>query len=78
MAVTKLVVPLICLISVATVAQEHKGKPEAKVTQLMSKDLPDLPGKEGLMLIVDYPPGSSDPIHRYNAPRFATYSRARL
>ena len=43
---------------------------QAKVTELMSKDLPEIPGKEGLMLTVEYPPGSSDPIHRHNAHAF--------
>jgi quercetin dioxygenase-like cupin family protein len=43
---------------------------EAKVTQLMSKDLANLPGKEGLMVMVEYPPGNSDPIHRHNAHGF--------
>ena len=43
---------------------------EAKVAELMSKDLADLPGKEGLMITVEYPPGSSDPIHRHNAHAF--------
>jgi uncharacterized protein YbjT (DUF2867 family)/quercetin dioxygenase-like cupin family protein len=43
---------------------------EAKVTQLFSKDLTDLPGKEGLMLLIEYPPGSKDPIHRHNAHGF--------
>lgn len=43
---------------------------EAKVTGLMSKGLTDLPGKEGLMLMIEYPPGSSDPIHRHNAHGF--------
>ena len=43
---------------------------EVKVTELMSKDLTDLPGKEGLMLMIEYPPGSSDPIHRHNAHGF--------
>jgi uncharacterized protein YbjT (DUF2867 family)/quercetin dioxygenase-like cupin family protein len=43
---------------------------EAKVTQLFSKDLTDIPGKEGLMLLIEYPPGSSDPIHRHNAHGF--------
>ena len=70
MAITRLVLPLICLVSVATVAPEPRKAPEAKVTQVMTKDLPNLPGKEGLMLIVDYPPGSSDPIHRHNANAF--------
>ena len=43
---------------------------EAKVTQLMSKDLTDLPNKEGLMISVEYLPGGSDPIHRHNAHAF--------
>ena len=55
---------LLCLTSVTVMAQE------AKVTPLMSKDLPDFPGKEGLMITVEYPPGSSDPIHRHNADAF--------
>ena len=42
----------------------------AKVTPLLSKDLTNLPGKEGLMATVEYPPGSSDPIHRHNAHGF--------
>ena len=43
---------------------------EDKVTTLMSKDLPDFPGKEGRMITVVYPPGASDPVHRHNADAF--------
>jgi quercetin dioxygenase-like cupin family protein len=43
---------------------------EPKVTSLMSKDLTDIPGKEGQMITVEYPPGGSDPIHRHNAHAF--------
>ena len=43
---------------------------QAKVTQLLPKDLTEFPGKEGLMITVEYPPGSSDPIHRHNAYGF--------
>jgi len=43
---------------------------EAKVTPLMSKDFANIPGKEGLMITVEYPPGSNDPIHRHNAHGF--------
>ena len=64
MTFTKAVLALTCLMSGTLVAQE------AKVTQLMSKDLTNLPGKEGLMITVEYPPGSSDPIHRHNAHAF--------
>jgi quercetin dioxygenase-like cupin family protein len=64
MTIAKLVLMLVCLMSVT---MEPK---EAKVTPLFSKDLTDLPGKEGLMITVEYPPGSSDPIHRHNAHAF--------
>jgi quercetin dioxygenase-like cupin family protein len=40
---------------------------DAKVTSLMSKPLSDNPGKELLMITVEYPPGASDPVHRHNA-----------
>ena len=43
---------------------------DAKVTPLMSKDLAECPGREGLMITVVYPPGASDPIHRHNAYAF--------
>ena len=52
---------LLCLMTGMAAAQEPK------VTALMSKDLPENPGKEALMIMVEYPPGSSDPIHRHNA-----------
>ena len=64
MTFTKLILALACLMSSTLVAQE------AKVTELMSKGLTNLPGKEGLMITVEYPPGSSDPIHRHNAHAF--------
>jgi quercetin dioxygenase-like cupin family protein len=43
---------------------------EAKVTPLMSKDITELPGKEGVMIAVEYFPGATDPIHRHNAHAF--------
>jgi len=43
---------------------------DAKVTQLMTKELADIPGKEALMLTVVYPPGGADPVHRHNAHGF--------
>ncbi len=64
MTFTKRLLALACLISGTLVAQE------AKVTELLSKDLTNLPGKEGLMVTVEYPPGSTDPIHRHNAHGF--------
>ena len=43
---------------------------DAKVTSLMLKPLPDIAGKELLMIKVEYPPGSHDPVHRHNAHAF--------
>jgi quercetin dioxygenase-like cupin family protein len=43
---------------------------QAKVTPLMQKDLTGIPGKEGLMITVDYAPGATDEIHRHNAHVF--------
>ena len=43
---------------------------EPAVTPLMSKDLTDFPGKEVVMITVEFPPGGSDPIHRHNAHGF--------
>ena len=40
---------------------------DAKVTSLMSKPVPHNPGKELLMISVEYPPGASNPVHRHNA-----------
>jgi quercetin dioxygenase-like cupin family protein len=74
--VAKVVTLLLCGIAFAalskvTVTMAATTEPkEAKVTELMSKDLTDFPGKEGLMLMIEYPPGSSDPIHRHNAHGF--------
>ena len=55
---------LLCLVTSTAVAQE------AKVTSLMSKALAENPGKEVLMIAVEYPPGNVDPIHRHNAQAF--------
>jgi quercetin dioxygenase-like cupin family protein len=40
------------------------------VTALLSKDLANVPGKEVLMITVDYPPGGFDPVHRHDAHGF--------
>ena len=64
MTIAKMLLVLVCLMSVAMDSKE------AKVTDLFSKELTDFPGKEGLMITVEYPPGSVDPIHRHNAHAF--------
>ena len=44
--------------------------PPPDVKAVMSKELPDIAGKEALMLVVEYPPGGADPIHRHDAHAF--------
>ena len=46
------------------------GAPEPVVTPLMSKDLPDVPGKEMVMIAVEYPPGTVEHVHRHDAHAF--------
>ena len=52
---------LLCLVTGTAMAQE------AKVTSLMSKDLPESPGKKMLVIIVEHAPVGSNPMHRHNA-----------
>jgi quercetin dioxygenase-like cupin family protein len=40
------------------------------VTRLMTKDLPDVSGKEGMIEIVDFAPGEASQVHRHNADLF--------
>jgi quercetin dioxygenase-like cupin family protein len=44
--------------------------PVGKVTRLMTKDLPDFPGKEGMVETVDFAPGEVSQPHRHNADLF--------
>ena len=42
----------------------------ADVKELFAKDLADVPGKEGRMIEVSYPPGAKDVVHRHDAHAF--------
>jgi quercetin dioxygenase-like cupin family protein len=68
MTIPKLVLMIVCLMP--PIFGPKAPPQEAKVTPLLAKDLPDIPGKEGVMITVVYPPGSSDPIHRHFADAF--------
>lgn len=61
---TTLMLALLFLMTGTAMAQQ------ATVKQLMSKDLTELPGKEVLMITVEYAPGGTDPVHRHNARAF--------
>jgi len=43
---------------------------EPKVTPLMAQDLVGTPGKETIMITVEYPPGWSSAAHRHDAQTF--------
>jgi quercetin dioxygenase-like cupin family protein len=55
---------LLSLIASTVMAQQPD------VVTLMSKDLTDFPGKEVVMITVEFPPGGSDPVHRHHAHGF--------
>jgi quercetin dioxygenase-like cupin family protein len=59
-----LLAALLCIAAPPLTAQQNP------VTELMKKELADIPGKEALMITVVYPPGTSDAVHRHNAHAF--------
>ncbi len=62
---TKLIaLVLLCLMAGTAMAEEPK------VTPLMTKDLPEYPGKEVLMITVEHAPGGASAIHRHNSYAF--------
>jgi quercetin dioxygenase-like cupin family protein len=61
MTTTLVALVLLCLMTGTAVAQPPK------VAALMSKDLPESPGREVLMITVEHAPGGSSPSHRHNA-----------
>ena len=54
----------------AQLTQPAHAAPQPVVVPVMRKDLRDVPGKEMLMLTVDYPPGAVESIHRHDAYAF--------
>ena len=44
----------------------------------MTQPLPDYPGKEALILTVEYPPGGADPVHRHDAHGFVYVLEGRI
>ena len=61
MTTTLVALALLCLMTGTAMAQPPK------VTSLMSKDLPESPGKEVLIITVEHAPGGSSPSHRHDA-----------
>jgi quercetin dioxygenase-like cupin family protein len=57
------------LVLSCTIASASAAEP-VQVTELMTKALANVPGKEVTMLTVEYAPGGADPVHRHNASAF--------
>jgi quercetin dioxygenase-like cupin family protein len=55
---------ILCLMTVPLSAQDPTA------AALMTKELTDIPGKEVLILTVEFGPGAADPIHRHDAHGF--------
>lgn len=54
-----------------TLALAHEGEHHVPdLAMVMSKDLSDMPGKEALMLTVNYKPGEVEPAHKHDAHCF--------
>jgi quercetin dioxygenase-like cupin family protein len=67
----KLTLVFLFLVTGTLMAQQvHRTAPLPTVTEVMTKELPDLRGQEVLMITVEYPPGGADPIHRHNSDAF--------
>jgi quercetin dioxygenase-like cupin family protein len=66
----KLIFACLLASAIASPAESAASPTTTKVTPLTSKDLEGLPGKEGSLFLVEYPPGGSDPVHRHNASVF--------
>ncbi len=64
MKIAKLILCLACLPPGWLTGQN------ATVTEVLSKDLSNIPGKEGVVITVEYPPGAADPVHRHHAHGF--------
>lgn len=58
------------LVCSTQLTQPVHAAPQPIVVPVMLKDLADMPGKEMLMITVDYPPGAVESIHRHEAHAF--------
>jgi len=70
MATLKFFAVLLVFASVTVAAQQPDGLEPPTVVSLLSMELQDIPGKEALMITVEYPPGGGDPVHRHDAHAF--------
>jgi quercetin dioxygenase-like cupin family protein len=65
MTIKPVALVLLCLVTGTAMAQQPK------IASLMSKDLPECPGREVVVITVEHAPGGSTVIHRHDAHAFA-------
>jgi quercetin dioxygenase-like cupin family protein len=61
---------LVLAFSVQLMPDAQAAPPQPVVAPVMQKDLADAPGKEMVMLTVEYPPGTVEHVHRHDAYAF--------
>lgn len=61
---------VVSTVAFGLLARPAVAAPEPIVTPLMTKEFGDIPGKEGLVLSVVYPPGAVEHVHRHDAHAF--------
>src|SRR5471030_302857 len=64
------VAAVLFLMPVIAAAQTAGAAPQSSRKILMTKDLADFPGKEALVYVIDYPPGTNNVPHRHDAHVF--------
>jgi quercetin dioxygenase-like cupin family protein len=61
---------LVAGLLVSPFSQSAQAAEQVTVKSLMTKALAEHPGKEVLIITVDYAPGAADPVHRHDAHGF--------
>jgi quercetin dioxygenase-like cupin family protein len=70
MTIAKQFTSLLFVLSCAAAVHPARAAADIEVKSLLTRPLPEFPGKEVLMITVEYPPGGADPVHRHNAHGF--------
>ncbi|MCR8713113.1 cupin domain-containing protein [Stenotrophomonas indicatrix] len=72
-------VALLAMLPLCSVAATPPSSaPEPTVREVMTRPLPEQPGKEAMILTVEYPPGGADPVHRHDAHGFVYVLEGRI
>ncbi len=70
MSLLKNLVPALVIACGSFAAPCAQAAEHPVVKPLLTKALSDFPGKEVLMITVEFPPGGADPVHRHDAHGF--------